>query len=240
MGALRNPRHERFALLVAHGTPPVKAFATCGYKKSASGVSHLHKNPKVADRINELRAIVTQSVAQHIAKEFIVQRSAVLGGLWEIAVKGKSESARVRAFELCGKEIGMFVDRSEVKFWDGNPESLDDRQRSTLVRYLAQMAYPDDPAAAEAALRMPSGSEVIEATAEPEASTPEVPEQNEHEVLASHMVEPDKMVLSWADITDSEERKRLAAEWSAKGPALPEGLTREELIVWLNANWPPG
>ena len=104
----------------------------------------------------------------------------------------------------------------------------------------AQMAYPDDPAAAEAALQIPNVSEVVEATAEPEASTPEDPKQNENEVLANHIVEPDIKVRSWADITDSEERKRLATEWKGKGPALPEGLTREELIVWLNANWPPG
>jgi hypothetical protein len=171
------------------------------------------------------------------AKEFIVERSGVLGGLWHIAVNGKNESARVRAFELCGKEIGMFVDRSENKFWDDNPTSLDDRQRSTLMRYLAQMAYPDDPAAAEAALQMPSGNEVIdiapvqgELTTAPTTVECENPNDEKEEKQVSH---------SWADL-ETEERISLAEEWRGKGPALPEGLTREELIVWLNANWPLG
>ena len=30
-------------------------------------------------------------------------------GLWKIAQNGRSESSRVRAYELCGKECGMFV-----------------------------------------------------------------------------------------------------------------------------------
>ena len=39
-----------------------------------------------------------------------------------------------RALELIGKELGMFVDRSEQLVWDGDPAKLTDGQLDTLLQ----------------------------------------------------------------------------------------------------------
>lgn len=39
-----------------------------------------------------------------------------------------------RALELIGKELGMFVDRSEQLVWDGDPAKLTDGQLETLLQ----------------------------------------------------------------------------------------------------------
>jgi hypothetical protein len=126
-------------------------------------------------------------------------------------------------------EKGDWVEKVKDVPWDGNFESLNENQRVNFLKLLARWAYPDDPAAAEAALLPASNGEMIEARADPQLANavvgmPDAPEQRRR---------------SWADITDSEERKRLAAEWTMKGPALPEGFNnKEECVAWLDAHWP--
>ena len=39
----------------------------------------------------------------------------VVKGLYDIALNGKSESNRVRSYELLGRHLGMFTDKLEVK-----------------------------------------------------------------------------------------------------------------------------
>jgi len=65
-----------------------------------------------------------------------------------------------------------------VKFeWDGDPAKLNPQQQERLMTYLASIAYPDDPAAAEIekrkALGLPEG-QVIDATLAGESTASEV------------------------------------------------------------------
>jgi hypothetical protein len=61
---LSNPRHERFAVEIAKGTPPGKAFGNAGYraKWADQGASRLAKREEVAARIAQLRTILVQGV----------------------------------------------------------------------------------------------------------------------------------------------------------------------------------
>jgi len=66
----------------------------------------LLRNPEVAAAV--------QAAVEQRAQTTQVNAEMVVTGLQAIAEGGTSESARVRAYELLGKHIGMFTDRSEV------------------------------------------------------------------------------------------------------------------------------
>jgi hypothetical protein len=148
MEPLQNPRHEQFALLVASGKSLSEAFVAAGYSKAnaASCALRLSKKPEVRSRIAELQQIVIQVTTTQAA----LDRSWVLSELRKIAENGASESARVRALELCGKELGMFAAPSDLP-WDGDPATLTDPQLEKLELYLERIVYGDDRAALEAA-----------------------------------------------------------------------------------------
>ena len=97
-----------------------RAYTESGFGASGNGAyvngARLARRPEVAQRIAELRATGVQRAVQNAE----VTREYVLTGLSEIAKSGKNESARVRAYELLGKTLGLFVDRTEVT--TGNPE----------------------------------------------------------------------------------------------------------------------
>jgi len=65
----------------------------------------LSKKEQVGARIDELQGANAQAAITRAA----IDRHWVLSGLWEIAERAVSETARVRAFELCGKELGMWT-----------------------------------------------------------------------------------------------------------------------------------
>jgi hypothetical protein len=126
---LKSPRHEQFAQLVAAGKTPAEAYAAVGYAEKAAYTCEprLLKCTSVEARVAELR----QTVALAVAFQTAINRNNVLGGLWEIATNGNNESARVRALELCGKALGMFV---EPKIdWDGDPKKLTNEQLLTIL-----------------------------------------------------------------------------------------------------------
>lgn len=238
MPTLEDPRREQFAQLVAAGRASKESYALAGYrgKGASQSANRLNKEPRVSARIAELRLLSQQIplASSWLNENFVLQG---LKDVFQKAMEREKLSDAISALSLMGKRLGLFIERIDAR--EQYPEdisSLDDKQRTIVMRWLAHLAYPDDPAAAEAALQLPSGSEVIEATAEPKASTPEDHGQKEHELFADRIVEREKMVRSWADL-DSEERKHLAAEWSAKGPALPPGQSKEERLAWLNSNW---
>lgn len=54
MPALKNPKHELYAQLVAKGTPSAKAYVEVGYKFNEGNASRLKSNEKVKARIKEL------------------------------------------------------------------------------------------------------------------------------------------------------------------------------------------
>jgi len=117
-----------------------------------------------------------------------------------------------------------------VKFeWDGDPAKLNPQQQERLMTYLASIAYPDDPAAAEIekrkALGLPEG-QVIDTTLAGESTASEV-----------HGASGESR-RSWGDIADPEERKRLAAPWLLSGPAMPQKMSREERVAWADSHWP--
>ena len=121
MAELQNPRHEEFCRWISTGYTPARAYVAVGYSAKTAYTSgpRLLKTPAVSARVAELQQSVVQSAVNRAA----VDRDWVLLGLRGIAENGASESARVRAFELVGKELGMFVERPPAP-WDGDLTKL--------------------------------------------------------------------------------------------------------------------
>lgn len=135
MPILKNSKHEHFAHQVALGESPGKAYVIAGYSvtteasacQSASRL--LLRNVDVANRVEEIKA----QIASLAAQKAVIDKVWVLNELVEIVKMGKSAvpvfdktgkptgeykadlSPANRALELIGKEIGMFVDKTEVR-----------------------------------------------------------------------------------------------------------------------------
>ena len=142
MPVLPNSKHERFAQLVASGRTPADAYAAVGYKERTAYTCgpRLLKRAAVRARVTELQ----RAVAQVSVTRGAIDREFVLKELMDNALQAKQEqqfSASNRALELLGKEMGMFVDRTDHSFsWDGDPANLTDAQLEKLTQCLESQA----------------------------------------------------------------------------------------------------
>jgi phage terminase small subunit len=108
MGALSNPRHERFAQELAKGKSATEAYSEAGYQESRASASRLLTNANVQARVAELQ--------ERAAANVVISREWVLEQLIDNAAQAKQQGdigPSNQALQLIGKEIGMFVDRSE-------------------------------------------------------------------------------------------------------------------------------
>jgi phage terminase small subunit len=139
-----NDRQERFAELVADGVPQAKAYEKAGYAPSRSNAAMLRTNQIVSAHIELLKAAKLAAQQERIdaaARASHVSRQWVLDNLAENAAKGmRSKSASAvanRALELIGKELGMFIERTERggpgDFSNLSDEELNERLVATLV-----------------------------------------------------------------------------------------------------------
>lgn len=107
MSVLGNPRHEAFAQALAKGNTADEAYIQAGYAENRGNATRLKANESIQTRVAELQGMAADRV--------VVNREWVLAKLIENA-KNTQESnpgASNKALELIGKELGMFVDRSE-------------------------------------------------------------------------------------------------------------------------------
>lgn len=108
MPALANPRHERFAQELAKGKSQSDAYQNAGYEPSEPNASRLTRNDKVAARVAELQERAVENV--------MLSREWVLEQLVDNASKAKAAGdfgPSNQALNLLGKELGMFVERTE-------------------------------------------------------------------------------------------------------------------------------
>ena len=142
MAVLDNPRHERFAQLVATGRNPAEAYVAAGYagKTAYTCGPRLLKVCSVRNRVRELQ----QTMAHVFAGQAAVDRQFVLRELRDNALAAKQNrqySASNRALELLGKELGMFQDRNEDWLdWDGDLSQLTDEQLQKFLSLLERMS----------------------------------------------------------------------------------------------------
>jgi hypothetical protein len=113
-------RLERFAQEVARGKTLTAAGVLAGWSRATAGAAahRASKREDVAARIAELRLELDAARVEVIERVELPSREQVLAQLLDIAATAKMGGqlqAQLRAVELLGKELGMFVQRSEVK-----------------------------------------------------------------------------------------------------------------------------
>ena len=127
-------KQEIFACAIADGADRSNAYRVAfdADKMTAPAIwteaSRLGRNPKVALRVDELKA-----EAEQVRQTMLVGREeAILAQLEKEALTAKTDSARIRAIELLGKHLGLFTDRLETK--DVTEHSADEIEAQIRIR----------------------------------------------------------------------------------------------------------
>lgn len=134
MPRLENSKHERFAQALAAGKTAVDAYECAGYRRNRGHASTLRKNPGLLKRVDEIlesRGQIQGRGALAAIERARLSKTTVIEMLLadrELARQNGQSSAAIRATELLGKELGMFVERAahrysfEKRYSDMSPE----------------------------------------------------------------------------------------------------------------------
>jgi hypothetical protein len=109
MPTLRNPRHERFAQLLASGKTAKDAYALAGYKPSDSNGAWLAHKEQISSRVAEInnQAIAKeQKTAAVAAERAAITRQGLIDMARDVYVQAK-EVGQTAAAVAALKEIGV-------------------------------------------------------------------------------------------------------------------------------------
>jgi hypothetical protein len=122
------PKMRQFASLVAQGNSPRDAYrkAYAVRTDTAESTVMASANKLMKDsRITGLMEPIWESIKQNVIDDAIATRRHVLEQLHTHASDANVRTSdRLKALELMGKAIGMFVDKSEAKVEQVDPEQL--------------------------------------------------------------------------------------------------------------------
>jgi hypothetical protein len=117
---LKNSKHEQFAHGVAKGLAAGQAYLEAGYSEKGKDQSaaRLLRNVQICSRVEEIKTNIENAVEEKVG----VSKAWVIAGLREVAercmaTKPLKDSGANRAYELIGRELGMFQGRDLA----GNP-----------------------------------------------------------------------------------------------------------------------
>ena len=122
------PKMRQFASLVAQGNSPRdayrKAYAVRSDTAESTVIASANKLMKDS-RISGLMEPIWESIKQNVIDDAVATRRHVLEQLHHHASNTEARASdRLKALELMGKAIGMFVDKSEAKVEQVDPEQL--------------------------------------------------------------------------------------------------------------------
>ena len=122
------PKMRQFASLVAQGNSPRdayrKAYAVRSDTAESTVIASANKLMKDS-RISGLMEPIWESIKQNVIDDAIATRRHVLEQLHTHASDANVRTGdRLKALELMGKAIGMFVDKTEQKVEQVDPEQL--------------------------------------------------------------------------------------------------------------------
>lgn len=134
MPILPNPRHERFAQELAKGTEAGEAYKIAGFTPNAGNARRLKLDEAVKKRVEAIlseRSRIHEKGVERAIERLALTKEWVIGRLVENVERAMQAEAVTdregnttgeykyegsvanRALELLGKELGMFVERSE-------------------------------------------------------------------------------------------------------------------------------
>ncbi|TPN41384.1 terminase small subunit [Mesorhizobium sp. B1-1-6] len=139
-----NIRQERFCLGLAEGLSQSRAYKEAGYSARANAAeasaSQLLRNPKVAARVDELRAEAAKR--SEITVDDLV---ADLNLMFKLALATKNPAAGVTAVMGKAKLLGLIIDRAEVASMPRRPmREPGEVKQMTLEEWTAKFAPKRD------------------------------------------------------------------------------------------------
>lgn len=120
-------KQDSFARSIAAGLPLSKAYRDAYDATSMqppvvwSEASRLAHNPKVAARVQELKA----EAEERRRMAALDREKAIIRRLEHEALTARTDGARVKALELLGKHLGMFTDRVVVDTHERTEEEIE-------------------------------------------------------------------------------------------------------------------
>lgn len=167
MPRLKDAKAETFAQAIASNPKLARSQAAleAGYSvaTSKSAACRLWKRKDVRDRVEEIRAQVSQIAIRGAG----ISKAAIMEALWKIAHdKDEPASSRVRSLELLGKQLKMFQDVTTHKF--EVPTDLSqatDEQLEMLQYWEESLKYGEEEARQRAEKRMLEAAPVVIDTA---------------------------------------------------------------------------
>jgi len=137
MPVLANPRHEKFAQLLAEGKTMTVAYELCGYRPSRGNASHLADKQSIRDRVHQLTTEPVAAIAaRDIARAKVTAESLLHEA--EQARVGAMESKQYNAANTAIKNksvlAGVWIERAEI----GSPGEFDHLNDDELERLLVE------------------------------------------------------------------------------------------------------
>lgn len=130
MPILKNARRERFAQGLAAGKSATEAMAEAGYSDPRNS-TRLMNYDEIRDRVDELQSRVIQGVV--LERQWVIEQ--LIDNVTRAKKGDKIDGATAnRALELLGKELGMFVERSEVKISEFEELTTEQKRERVLGR----------------------------------------------------------------------------------------------------------
>jgi hypothetical protein len=119
MPGLKNPRHERFAQLLASGKTAKAAYEIAGYKPSESNGAWLARKEEISSRLAEINNETLErerKTAVVAAERAVITRQGLITKAEEIrdlALKAGQYSAATQAHKEVGVLSGLRIERAE-------------------------------------------------------------------------------------------------------------------------------
>jgi phage terminase small subunit len=119
MPTLKNPRHERFAQLLASGKTAKGAYEIAGYKPSESNGAWLARKEQISSRVAEINNETLareRTTAAAAAERAVITRQSLIEkaeAIYAKAIKDGQLSAAVAATKEIGVLAGIRIERSE-------------------------------------------------------------------------------------------------------------------------------
>ncbi len=168
---LKNTKREHFAQLVSNGESPPRAYVLAGYSENGAlqSSNRLLRDADICSRIAHLRGKKEskhEKAVSAVVKDAALDKAWVLAKLVKITDMGMAAepvmdkdgnpvgeykqnlAAAKGAVELIGKELGMFIDRKEIR--TGYLDTLNPDDLTALENALIELAAAGGPVAASA------------------------------------------------------------------------------------------
>jgi phage terminase small subunit len=129
MPILENPRHERFAQLLAEGKTADEAYEGAGYKPNAGNACRLKGNDKVSERVGEILGKAAANVG--VTVERVLSELALLGfaNMQDYMKAGPDGDPYLDFSGLTREQAAALVEVTVEDFKDGRGEDARDVRR---------------------------------------------------------------------------------------------------------------